>query len=198
LQSVDVGTGRARTVLTLDGGLPVVDAAHRMFTLRVSPDLAHYLAGARDDRGRSALWLGRLHQTGPATRLTTTGDEADFPVWSRDGRRLAYQATRGARSTLAVQTVGGTNARVLVDDATQVWVNDWSPDGRYVVAAALRDARWRLEAIDTTTGKVSTLTPTGVPSGYVRWPVWSPDGTRIVFERGSWSGNIWVAQLPPT
>ena len=196
IQQVDVVTGRAEPLLRLDGSLPIPEAARRMFTLRLSPDLSRYVHGASGDDGRAQLWLATRGAAQSPRRLNTAGDEADFPVWSRDGRRLAYQAARGTRTTLAVQDVDGGAAQVLVDDASHTWVNDWSPDSRFVVMVALRQGRWTLEAVDVRTRRVHRLTHPTDAAGYVRWPVWSPDGTRIVYERGTWEGNVWVTELP--
>ena len=34
------------------------------------------------------------------------------------------------------------------------------------------------------------------PSQYVRYPVWAPGRTRIVFERGEVTGRIWSVEIP--
>jgi hypothetical protein len=32
-------------------------------------------------------------------------------------------------------------------------------------------------------------------SGYLRYPAWSPSGTRLVFERALESGSVWTMRL---
>jgi Tol biopolymer transport system component len=34
-------------------------------------------------------------------------------------------------------------------------------------------------------------------SGYVRYPVWSPRGSRIVFERSLRASSVWTTSLKP-
>ena len=106
--------------------------------------------------------------------------------------------TEDSRSTGAQEQAGEREVRSLVTDADLAWPNDWSPDGRHIVYAALRQGRWALETVEVETGRVRRLTPRGAPGEYVRWPVWSPRGDRIVYERGYWTGNVWVAALPET
>jgi len=60
----------------------------------------------------------------------------------------------------------------------------------------MRQGRWAIEVIDATTGATRAITPPTPPAGYVRYPTWAPDGSRVLYERGSWSGNLWVAELP--
>jgi Tol biopolymer transport system component len=35
----------------------------------------------------------------------------------------------------------------------------------------------------------------GSSAGLVRYAFWSPDGTRILYERNDWTSNIYVADL---
>ncbi len=114
---------------------------------------------------------------------------ASFGAWSTDGRQIAVQQMRGWRTSVGVVRPGADDVRTLVTDADHAWPNDWSPDDRYIVYAALRAGRWAIEAVEVATGRVSRLTPPGAATEYVRWPVWSPRGDRIVYERGLLDGQ---------
>ena len=46
------------------------------------------------------------------------------------------------------------------------------------------------------TGAARSITPPTPPAGYVRYPVWAPGGDSVLYEQGSWNGNLWVAELP--
>ena len=71
----------------------------------------------------------------------------------------------------------------------------WSPDGRRLAVAALRDGQWSLRAIDVTTGTQHVIYETRSSRAFVRYPDWSARGDVIVFERGEMRANIWTLAL---
>ena len=46
------------------------------------------------------------------------------------------------------------------------------------------------------TGKESLFAPVNPPRVYVRYPDWSAQGDRVLFERGEIRGNIWTIAVP--
>ena len=72
---------------------------------------------------------------------------------------------------------------------------EWSPDGRFIAAAVMRDGVWNVASIDTVTGRERLLTGHTTPRVYVRYPDWARTGSRIVFEEAEVTGNIWVSRL---
>jgi Tol biopolymer transport system component len=81
--------------------------------------------------------------------------------------------------------------RRLTNTNGQTWVRSWSPDGRRLAAAVLRDGRWSLRALDLRGGE-QLMTPPGPPRVFVRYPDWSSRGDLVVFERSEMTGNIWM------
>jgi Tol biopolymer transport system component len=79
----------------------------------------------------------------------------------------------------------------------QSWPHSWSPDNDRIAFAGERDAVWNLYTISKRSRLVSQITSFTAPTGYVRYPAWSPSGSRIVFERAQTSGSVWTATLPP-
>ena len=194
VKRVDVLTGRAEPLVRLDRWARVADLPRRLFTLRLSPDFRRYVYTS-EDRGHLGVWVADVDGTGPDVRLA--GD-AIFGAWSAGGRQVAVQQMRGWRTGVAVVAAGGGALRPLVTDADHAWATDWSPDERHIVYAALRQGRWAIETVDVASRQVRRLSAPGAPAEYVRWPVWSPRGDRIVYERGYWTGNVWVAPVPGT
>ena len=195
LSSVDIVTGRSTRVLDVGAWPRSPDTAHRLLTLRPSPDLRRFVY-ATIDGARTVLALQAAGVTAPAQRVEGPADSADFPVWSHDGARIAFQAAQGWRTRAAVLDLATSRTRLLASSADHAWVHDWSPDGRRILAAAMREGRWTIDVIDAATGAARSITPPTPPAGYVRYPVWAPGGDSVLYEQGSWNGNLWVAALP--
>jgi dipeptidyl aminopeptidase/acylaminoacyl peptidase/CubicO group peptidase (beta-lactamase class C family) len=94
--------------------------------------------GVRPD-ARSHLFVVDLPEDdarpGPARQLTFGDSSASPPVWSPDGRRLAYSAARGPDRDLDVEAVvhvvaaDGGDPEPLTPAGGVYQVTDWSPDG---------------------------------------------------------------------
>jgi Tol biopolymer transport system component len=109
-------------------------------------------------------------------RLTHQGKrlfDSEFPSWSADGRRIAFQSSGG----IFVMDANGLGIRQL---AKRGLAPAWSPDGGRI--AYLRgNAIWVLRL----GGRSYRLARR---AAYYA-PAWSPDGRRIVFVRGK---DLWL------
>jgi serine/threonine-protein kinase len=90
-------TGRSLTWVDRDGTVRPADTTLRagITHLALSPDGRH-LALAIDDPSASSIWVKQL-ATGTMSRLTFEGEDSDRPVWTPDGRSVAYLGTRDGR-----------------------------------------------------------------------------------------------------
>jgi len=98
----------------------------------------HTLARARVDvlRGNPDIWLDDLRR-GTRLRLTTSADLDVMPVWSRDGREIAYRSGTVHETTIGFAASDGTGVtRTLACPQQPCEPSDWSPDGRYLVVTA--------------------------------------------------------------
>jgi len=118
-----------------------------------------------------------------------------YPAWSPDEQRIAVEIKDGSSTHAGVVDVRSGRLQQLTFDRGQMWVRSWSPDGRRIAAAALRDGVWTLSWIDAQRGERHDITPAAPPRVYVRYPEWSPRNDAILFERGELRGNIWVLSL---
>jgi Tol biopolymer transport system component/DNA-binding winged helix-turn-helix (wHTH) protein len=132
---------------------------------------------------------------GEPRQLTHDRDGAGFPVWSPDGKQIAYELLRGSNTYLAVMNRDGSGQTQLNSDAGHSWVHDWSPDGRKILFAGYRDGEWNIWWLDLKTREQKRLTDYNSLRNYVRYPAFSPQGDRIVYELGTTRGNIFRIDL---
>ena len=138
-------------------------------------------------------------------RLTERLGDDLRPVWSPDGRQIAFvRISEGAASILSVPSLGGQERR-LVDVSGPAFTSvdlipdiSWSPDGEsllYAETAAGQEqshvVRLRLATLEKTT---LTLPPPESAGDF--HPTLSPDGKELAFVRAavrSWGGrDVWV------
>ena len=185
-----------------------------------SPDgrrLAHGEAAGTVDTGyhEAALVISDLDAEGNASESLRIDVGGTFPppcaTWSADGRRVAFDVSlpspdnadrSAAGSEVWVATVADGHVEVLSNLlATDM---EWSPDGSQLAIASgqidqvdgqwLRDGSIRL--YDADSGAMRTL----VGPSQVGSLTWSPDGSRIAYQRG-WSDGggmdqeIWVVRV---
>jgi Tol biopolymer transport system component len=96
----------------------------------LSPDESRLAVSRRDPTtGRTAIWVVDLHR-GIASRVTFEPTEAQAPIWSPDGRRLAFMMGNEIHEKDAS---GGGSDRLLVKAVNRGAPLDWSPDGRFLL-----------------------------------------------------------------
>jgi serine/threonine protein kinase/Tol biopolymer transport system component len=98
---------------------------------RLSPD-GRLLAVAADDAKNGKFYIHVIDLArGASTRLTDAGRE-ETPVWSRDGKRIAFTSVEGNSVTIYETRADGSGPpRKLVSGSLKM-INDWSPDDRLV------------------------------------------------------------------
>jgi Tol biopolymer transport system component len=95
------------------------------------------------------------------------------PSWSPDGNRLVFQCMNGYGSGVCVMNADGTGYARLAADAG---APSWSPDGKRILFEFFNRQR--------DTGEIALMAPDGtgvtrIVDGFS--PVWSRDGTKLVF-----------------
>ena len=126
-------------------------------------------------------------------------DDAD-PVWSPDGRTIAFTSLRDGDSAVYLMDADGSEQRRLTAGADPAW----SPDGSQIIYEGSDEVRdpnhprygmtflRDLFLVDVTTGVSQRLTDAANDAGWdPEWvrhikygdPAWSPDGGRIAFIR---------------
>ena len=191
-------------VFEQDGWLWLLDAAGgepRRLSVTVRGDfpwaaprwveLDRAIAGASlGPTGRRALFEARGEiftvpvDKGDARNVTRSSHAADrAPVWSPDGRRLAWFSDTGAGYRLLVGDADGLGdpRAIEIGDAKMAWSPAWSPDGSHI---AFVDDRARLRVLHVGTGRLITADTGGAASdrGTMR-PAWSPDSRWLAYAK---------------
>jgi Tol biopolymer transport system component len=134
----------------------------------------------------SAGQIFTANANGSGARPITSGDRAAAtPIWSRDGKRIAYKLI-GASSPstdpllygdLVVVNADGSNPVVLDRNTTSMTPTEWSPDGRHVAYSRLDGA---LEQVFVAASDGSSPpVRLGDPTTPKYLPRWSPNGRSI-------------------
>jgi len=118
--------------------------------------------------------------TGAIARLTHDPAREINPVWSPDGRRIAYRSNRDGHDDIFIMDSGGGHQRNLTATTDRdEWGPTWSPDGEWVAfnqSQAGRRAPLQIRIVhpDGTGGH-------DLHTAYAEFPDWSPDGRQIAF-----------------
>ena len=165
-----------------------------MLSPRLSPDSRQLAFHRIEADGRMTVWLGDFD--GSRTRIAEDPEAVSYPAWSPDGQWLAVEIKRGDATHVGLVPRGGGAVEQLTAARGQSWPHSWSPDGEQIAFAGERDGIWNLYMVSRRTRAVTPLTSFTAPTGYVRYPAWSPRGTRIVFERAISEGSVWIMTAP--
>jgi Tol biopolymer transport system component len=85
------------------------------------------------DTGTDDIWILDLNR-GVRTRLTFGPVQNNNPVWSPDGKWIAYDSDRNGRANLCRKLADGSGAEeILMTDPQLVAASDWSRDGKYLI-----------------------------------------------------------------
>jgi Tol biopolymer transport system component len=165
----------------------------------LSPDGAGLATQATDTRtGTDDLWLYDFAR-GTSTRLTFDPADDGSPVWSPDGRQIAFSSNRKGVLSLYVKPVNGaTPEESLVEADRETSPMDWSFDGRFLLYTYRRaDGKQALWALPMTgERKPFPVLQTPFDENDARF---SPDGRSIVYvsdESGRY--EVYVQAFPRT
>src|SRR4029077_20952225 len=97
------------------------------------------LAVSSDEEGNGKRFIHTYDfARGTSTRVTIGGAEI-FPVLSPDGRTVAYRGLDEQGSThIYMMSAEGSGKSEAVPESTGMIVNDWSPDGRYLIYTSFK------------------------------------------------------------
>ena len=102
------------------------------WTPRFSPDGRQLAYGAfAPRRDGSDVWITDL-ATSSTRRVTSDDNDSNDPVWSADGKSIAFSANGNGGKDVVVQPLDGGPARRFARPGVQ-WPSDWLRDGRAIL-----------------------------------------------------------------
>ena len=121
----------ARHAITFDDMIKM----HRVAEPRISPDgkWVAFTVSTPDmdaNRGVSNIWI--VSTTGGTSQQLTQSGHDSSPIWSPDGRMLAFLSARSGESQVYFLSLEGGEARALTHISTGVDIVKWSPDGKTI------------------------------------------------------------------
>lgn len=173
--------------------LGVVGAPQPYSSLSLSPD-GNSIA-ASTSMAASSVWVYDRTR-GVRTRLTA-GDDDVWPVWSRDGRSVAFSSRRPGHLDIYIRDVAtGAERPAAVSEVDKV-ATGWSPDGTMIFYAAVGLASGTdIRYVTVADGKSHSYAATQFIESSAKM---SPDGKWIAFQSNeSGQAEIYVAPFPPT
>ena len=108
---------------------------HRIAEPQVSPDgkwvaFTESTPDMEANRGASNIWV--VSTTGGATMQLTQSGHDSSPLWSADGKTLAFLSSRNGDSQVYLLSMEGGEAHALTKLSTGADMVKWSPDGKTI------------------------------------------------------------------
>ena len=196
LWAIDLATRREELVFDLAAAERYSGPKGRLAELQISPSMTRVAFSILTPAsGRRELFVSAAKPFEPKL-LTSPDVSAGYPAWSPDEKWIAVEIKDRTATHAGVVDAATGSLRRLTSGRGQTWVRSWSPDGTRLAVAVQRDGLWSLRWLDAALGKDGALTAASPPAVYLRYPDWSPQGDRVIFERGEIRGNIWTIAVP--
>jgi Tol biopolymer transport system component len=159
-----------------------------------SPDGSRLAFDAPESDDAGDLWI-RDFARGTTTRFTFDPAMDFAPVWSPDGKRIAYSVMRKHWDLYWKDAAGTGEPELLLENAEDKYPTDWSRDGSTLVFTSRADQGWDLWAMRVTGDRKPFLlrkTKFSEANG-----VLSPDGRFLAFESNeSGKYEVYVQEFP--
>jgi Tol biopolymer transport system component len=164
--------------------------------VRLSPDGRRLLVSLPQANAASRdLWIFDVAR-GTRERFTFGNARSWGGIWSPDGSRIVFPADRAGHIALIEKTSNGAgDEKVLLEDAFEKELTDWSPDGRFILYH--RRGRTALDTIPWVLPLEGDRKTFPLSQSRAFGPFFSPDGRWFAYtSRESGGGEVYVAPFP--
>ncbi len=123
-------------------------------------------------------------EKGDVRNLTNSGGSAEIaPIWSPDGRSVAYFSDKSGEYRLVIAPQDGIapSREIVLPEPSRPYSPTWSPNGRKI---AFQDTHFRVWLVDVAAGsaKVADSDPYFMADRSIV-PVWSPDSRWLAYPK---------------
>jgi TolB protein len=129
-------------------------------------------------RGPRCPGISIMNADGSGQHRLPDTDGGEYPSWSPDGKRIAFNSNLTGDHVMYVVDIDGSHV-VDLSKAGEGWQVDWSPDGRSILFTSHRNYPDNYTDICVMRPDGSGVTRLTHDRAYT--PAWSPDGSHIVF-----------------
>lgn len=152
---------------------------------------AQHTAAFAANQNNAWVIASRPVQTPTLTILTPNLKTAQRPVFSADGKKIAFEVTDAKGATnVVVMDANGANQRPLTNTDGYDGQASFNPAGDHIAFTARQGAQSDIYTIALADGQLTRLTASGAQSAM---PAWSPDGNRIAYvSNKSGIAQLWV------
>ena len=182
VHELDPKSGKQHIVdITATGNFPWmmphwVDVSGRVVNMAISPMGKRAVVQARGEIFTIPAEYGDVRDL-----TNTSGAAEQNPVWSPDGKSIAYFSDQSGEFQLVIRDQEGLKAPrfISLPHPTYYFTPQWSPDGKYI---SYTDTNLHLWVLDVATGQAKEVgdDPWMVPTRTMN-PVWSPDAKWVAY-----------------
>lgn len=183
VHTLDPATGKHEPVnITVQGDFPWAetrweDVSRNVSWAALSPTGKRILIEARGEVFTVPVEAG---DTRNLTRSSGAADRA--PVWSPDGKQVAWFSDKGDGYRLLVGSQDGMGTPRAIDmgESKMAWEPTWSPDGKRI---AFVDHVARLRVVDVAAGRITTADVGAPDDRGSMTPSWSADSRWLAYAK---------------
>jgi Tol biopolymer transport system component/predicted Ser/Thr protein kinase len=157
---------------------PLAVPPHNYVAPRLSPN-GQRIAVAIGNQGGAQVWIYDISRE-TLTRLTFEGSSNQFPVWTPDGKHVAFAAVKDGPINLFWQLADGSGGlERLTTSENSNYAMSWSPDGKQLAFGELAPGTGRdISVLRLSDHKIQSFLRTPATEGAAAF---SPDGHWLAY-----------------